>query len=200
MLLYEITTASNILEELTHIILSWSEGHKSSEEKLFVYTYERFKQIATVARTKVKLYNSNQYSMEDVICSTTSLVHEAYIKLATDKKIDIESSKDFFLLVSTVMRHILIDHYRKLSANKRKFDKDSSLKNNINSNDANNFDYISIDHSINKLSNVYPRQAETFQLRYFLGLKNKEIAKLQSVSESLIDKDLRFAKNWIANL
>jgi len=33
-----------------------------------------------------------------------------------------------------------------------------------------------------------------------MGLKNKEIAELHTVSESLIDKDLKFSKNWISNL
>ena len=188
------------MEELTSIIINWSEGHKHSEDKLFAYTYDRFKQIASDTRKKVKKYNCKEGDFEDVICSTTSLVHEAYIKLANEKQIDAKNTKQFFLLVSKIMRHILVDHYRKLTANKRSLDENHRAEKQTDSSTDNLLDYISMDQSVDKLAKSFPRQAETFQLRYFLGLKNKEIAKLHAVSESLIDKDLKFSKNWILNL
>jgi RNA polymerase sigma factor (TIGR02999 family) len=180
--------------------LNWSKGHKHSEDKLLSYTYDRFKLIASQTRKKVKKYHGETHYVDDVIHSTTSLVHEAYLKLAANNEIDAENSKDFFLLVSKIMRHILVDHYRKLTTDKR-------LANNVLftesvqcSNGQSVLDYIQIDQSLAKLAKAFPRQAETFQLRYFMGLKNKEIAELHTVSESLIDKDLKFSKNWITNL
>ena len=186
------------MEDLTHIILDWSQGYKHSEDKLFAYTYNRFKKIASETRTKVERYN-NPPVIEDLIFSTTSLVHEAYLKLASENQIDAENTKEFFLLVSKVMRHILVDHYRKLTANKRTLKNKPEIEKQNSSTDE-YLDYISIDQGLTKLAKTYPRQAETFQMRYFLGFKNKEIAKMHSVSESLIDKDLKFSKNWIMNL
>ena len=58
-------------------------------------------------------------------------------------------------------------------------------------------DYITLDKAIENLTKDYPRQAETIQLRYFHGLKNKEIAQLHQISESLVDKDLKFSKSWM---
>lgn len=187
------------MEDLTSIIVSWSEGQKHSEDKLFAYTYDRFKQIASDTRRKVKTYKSTEEDFEDLIYSTTSLVHEAYLKLANEKTIDAKNTKQFLLLVSKIMRHILVDHYRKLTANKRSLGKHQLFERGAISNNDGLVNYISMDQSVDKLAKSFPRQAETFQLRYFLGLKNKEIAKLHAVSESLIDKDIKFSKNWILN-
>lgn len=188
------------MEALTSIILDWSKGHKHSEDKLFSFTYDRFKHIASQTRKKVIKYQDDTNHVDDVIHSTTSLVHEAFLKLAAKNEIDAENSKEFFLLVSKIMRHILVDHYRKLTADKRTQKEIPELGNQEDSNTDEYLDYISIDYGLSRLAKDYPRQAETFQMRYFLGFKNKEIANLHSVSESLIDKDLKFSKNWIMNL
>ncbi len=188
------------MEALTSIILDWSKGHKHSEDKLFSFTYDRFKLIASQTRKKVIKYQDDTNHVDDVIHSTTSLVHEAFLKLTAKKEIDAENSKEFFLLVSKIMRHILIDHYRKLTAEKRIADNALFTEGIQDKNSQQLLDYIQLDQSITKLAKAFPRQAETFQLRYFTGLKNREIAKLHTVSESLIDKDLKFSKNWIMNL
>jgi|TARA_B110000211_G_scaffold213145_1_gene253378 RNA polymerase sigma factor (TIGR02999 family) len=188
------------LEALTSIILDWSKGHKHSEDKLFSFTYDRFKLIASQTRKKVIKYQDDTNHVDDVIHSTTSLVHEAFLKLTAKNEIDAENSKEFFLLVSKIMRHILVDHYRKLTADKRTQKEAPKLGNQEDSSTVEYLNYISIEQGLSKLAKQHPRQAETFQMRYFLGFKNKEIANLQSVSESLIDKDLKFSKNWILNL
>lgn len=93
------------------------------------------------------------------------------------------------------MRHILVDHYRKNKASKRQFDKTDT--NEFTMPEIYSLDYIAIDQAIENLTKEYPRQAETIQLRYFHGLKNKEIAELHQISESLVDKDLKFSKSWM---
>ena len=186
------------MEDLTKIILDWSSGNKYSEERLYAYTYDRFKNIATETRNKTNGYQNNSSQFGDVISSTTTLVHEAYLKLAEEKKLDLVSSKEFFLLVSKIMRHILIDHYRKYTAAKRdsnSIELDCGVIEGVT-----NLDLMTVERGLIKLSENYPRQAETFQLRYFIGLRNKEIANIHQVSESLVDKDLKFSKNWISNL
>jgi len=180
--------------EATELIKNWSSGDKLSEEKLFVLTYQQFKNIAR--STKKKLGTQNEACLtDDIIHSTTSLVHDAYIKLAPGLTECIDNRKQFYLLVSKVMRHILVDHYRKNTASKRQSNK--NIMSDLSTPIVSSVDYIAIDQAIESLTKEYPRQAETVQLRYFHGLKNKEIAKLQQISESLVDKDLSFSKRWM---
>ncbi len=181
-------------KEITRLIIQWSEGDKFSEEKLFALTYKKFKDIAREAKQKVN-GKSDKNLPSTIIHSTTAIVHDAYIKLAPGLNETVGSRKQFYLLVSKVMRHILVDHYRKNTASKRQFN--SATINEPSLSETSWIDYIAIDQAIESLTKEYPRQAETIQLRYFHGLKNKEIAELHQISESLVDKDLKFSKSWM---
>ena len=180
--------------DITSLILKWSEGDKFSEERLFALTYQKFKSIAREAKQKLNT-KENEDLTANIIHSTTAIVHDAYIKLTPGLSETIDSKKQFYLMVSKVMRHILVDHYRKNKASKRQFDKADT--NEFSMTEISSIDYLAIDQAIESLTKEYPRQAETIQLRYFHGLKNKEIAKLHQISESLVDKDLKFSKSWM---
>ena len=180
--------------DISNLIQRWSEGDKLSEEKLFVLTYQKFKSIAREAKQKLNT-KENADLTANIIHSTTAIVHDAYIKLTPGLNETIDNKKQFYLLVSKVMRHILVDHYRKNKASKRQFDKTDT--NEFTMPEISSLDYIAIDQAIENLTKEYPRQAETIQLRYFHGLKNKEIAELHQISESLVDKDLKFSKSWM---
>lgn len=180
--------------DISNLIQRWSEGDKLSEEKLFVLTYQKFKSIAREAKQKLNT-KENADLTANIIHSTTAIVHDAYIKLTPGLNETIDNKKQFYLLVSKVMRHILVDHYRKNKASKRQFDKADT--NEFTMPEISSLDYIAIDQAIENLTKEYPRQAETIQLRYFHGLKNKEIAELHQISESLVDKDLKFSKSWM---
>lgn len=186
---------SNIPQhDITNLIRNWSEGDKLSEEKLFALTYQKFKSIAREAKQKLNTKDDTD-ATANILHSTTAIVHDAYVKLVPGLNETIASRKQFYLLVSKVMRHILVDHFRKNKAAKRQFDKPDS--NELPTLECASVDYILIDRAIESLTIDHPRQAETLQLRYFHGLKNKEIATLHQISESLVDKDLKFSKSWM---
>lgn len=180
--------------DTTDLIKKWTLGDKTSEDKLFALSYQHFKAIAHNAKSK--LNNKDELNITaDIICSTTALVHDAYLKLAPGITEDIDNRKQFYLLVSKIMRHILVDHHRKKIASKRQITQ--QLDGDYQTSKDFSLDYISIDKAIEHLTKDYPRQAQTIQLRYFHGLKNKEIAQLHQISESLVDKDLKFSKSWM---
>jgi len=182
------------VNETTDLIKQWSLGDKTSEDKLFALTYQQFKTIARDAKSK--LNGEDDFNITaNIIHSTTSLVHDAYLKLSPGITENLDNRKQFYLLVSKVMRHILVDHHRKNTAFKRQ--KQAIIGERPLQQKTFSLDYIVIDKAIENLTKDYPRQAETMQLRYFHGLKNKEIAQLHNISESLVDKDLKFSKSWI---
>jgi len=180
--------------DTTDLIKKWTLGDKTSEDKLFALTYQQFKAIARDAKSKLNGKGELNITA-DIICSTTALVHDAYIKLAPGITEDIDNRKQFYLLVSKIMRHILVDHHRKKVATKRQATQ--QLDDETQASKDFSLDYISIDKAIEHLTKDYPRQAQTIQLRYFHGLKNREIAQLHQISESLVDKDLKFSKSWM---
>jgi RNA polymerase sigma factor (TIGR02999 family) len=175
--------------DVTNLIAKTSLGDKVSEEALFTFTYNKFKEIAKNTKTKV-----SDNEVNDIISSTTEIVHDAYLKLHPSVLQDIDNRREFFTLVAKTMRHILVDHYRKAKCQKRS----SASEDDVNIEQESGFtQYVQIDNAIDKLNQHYPRQAQTLQIKYFLGFMNKEIAELYRVSESTIDKDLLFSKKWL---
>lgn len=53
------------------------------------------------------------------ILSTTVLVHEAFEKLAAQGELPVRQRADFYALCAFAMHQIIIDHYRRRSADKR---------------------------------------------------------------------------------
>jgi len=190
-----------IKNELTELILQYKLGEQLSENRLFVATYKQFKLIAKQAMTKSQKSESN-FCLSDVVHSTTSLVHDAYLKLHTADLSMIENRKMFYLLVATTMRHILVDYFRKRNSQKR--GRNDSALHFIDREDDFSFQqsqveqYFSFEQAIESLQAEYPRPSDIMQLKHFSGLHNKEIAELMKLSESTVEKDLKFARGWIS--
>jgi len=80
----------------------WALGDKTSQDKLFALIYQHFKAI--VRDAKRKLNGKDELNITaDIICSTTALVHDAYIKLAPGITENIDNRKQFYLLVSKLL-------------------------------------------------------------------------------------------------
>ncbi|MET1257125.1 ECF-type sigma factor [Aliikangiella maris] len=182
---------------LTQLIHKWQSGDKFSEEKLFSVTYEQFRRIAKESIQKQKSLGVQPKNIEEIIHSTTSLVHDAYIKISSAQTVDLKNSREFYMLVATTMRHILVDFFRKQNSKKRDVDAvdNKEIKNIPYSHELE--DYLTLDKAIENLLDSFPRPAEILQLKYFFGFQNKEIADVLNISESTVDKDLKFARGWI---
>ena len=57
---------------------------------------------------------------------------------------------------------------------------------------------IALDQALEKLSALNPRQAQIVESRFFSGLSVLEVATLLNASESLVERDWRAAKAWLA--
>jgi RNA polymerase sigma factor (TIGR02999 family) len=48
--------------------------------------------------------------------NTTALVHEVYIRLAAQRRLDVSDREHFFAIAARVMRRVLVDHARRVAA------------------------------------------------------------------------------------
>jgi len=181
-------------EEITELIQKWKLGDSLSENRLFSVTYQQFKILAKKAINK---QSNSQNNLEDIVHSTTSLVHDAYIKLSHANAIDISNRKDFYLLTAKTMRHILVDYFRKKNSQKRYVDISTDVALNDITHASNFEQYLILDKAIQLLHDEHPRPGDILQLKHFFGFANKEIANLLNISESTVDKDLKFARGLI---
>jgi RNA polymerase sigma factor (TIGR02999 family) len=190
------------IPDVTGVILKWSEGDKHAQEQLYLFSYQNFKELARKVKNKVvEKHGEEQFSLMNVAANTTSLVHDAYIKISQSKEIDHPSRQAFYSHFSQSIYSILIDHSRKLLAGKRQNNypaTDSSLQ--INEKEVIQLErLIELDSELKFLAQSHSRQVRTFLLKYVCAMPHAEITAIQQVSESTVEKDLLFVKSQLTN-
>ena len=129
----------------------------------------------------------------------TALVNEAYLKLSSHP-LQLNDKKHFLALAAKQMRHILVDHARKKSAQKRGGDVLMVTLNEsvgIASDHLNELIYL--DELLSELAEFDPRGTQIFELKLFSALTNQEIADLLVLSLATVERDLKATKAWLKN-
>jgi RNA polymerase sigma factor (TIGR02999 family) len=88
-------------EALLH---EWRAGHSDAYKQLFFHLYDQLKRLS-----RQRLRNERA----DHTWQTVDLAHEAYLKLAQNRKVGFFSRNDFLKAASRVMSRLLIDYARK---------------------------------------------------------------------------------------
>lgn len=131
---------------------------------------------------------------------TTALVHEAYLRLAGGQdQIIWESRPQFFSIAAKVMRHILVDHARRYTAQKRGNGIKLSLDDAMALVKERDINLVSLDDALQRLAILDSQQARIVELRFFGGLTINEIAELLQISEIRVSRDWKTAKLWLHN-
>ena len=97
------------------------------------------------------------------------------------------------------MRQILIDYGRARRAAKRGGgEQPMTLVEDRHAGGA-GIDFTALDQALTRLQQLDERKAELLVLHYFGGLTYEESAEALGISPATVDRDLRFAKAWLAN-
>jgi RNA polymerase sigma factor (TIGR02999 family) len=132
--------------------------------------------------------------------SPTTLVNEAWAKLASSPSIAATSRLHFKRIAARAMRQVLVEAARRRAAQKRggpdvafvTFD-DSVAQSTCTSKEL-----LALDAALDELERMQPRQAQMVEYRFFSGLDVAETAALLDVSEATIHRDWRAVKAWLA--
>lgn len=178
-------------ETLTLLLRNAGEGDQNASDKIFELAYQELKHMA---HQKLIGYG-NLETMH-----TTALVHEAYIKLFNHGKLDFENRNHFFALCAKVMRQILVDHYRKKSAEKRGGGRHSETLNTHHGADDidNGEDLLDLDRALSKLGTLNERLSTVVECKFFISMKDEEIASYLGVTDRTVRNDWRKAKMWLS--
>jgi len=160
--------------------------HKQALDDLFSIAYEELRRIAA----------SVPHSGPNVNVSTSTLIHEAWLKLVNSSRLELHSKLHFTCIAARAMRQIVVDMARRRSASKRAalfVTFDEGLGVSI----SRNRDVVALDDALEELARMNPRQARTVELRFFGGLDIPEIVAALGVSQSTVERDWRVAKAWL---
>lgn len=188
--------SEDMTQEITQAIIDWQSKKAGAQEHFYLVIYDHLRRLASKNRQRV-VERFGEEAIQEHVNSTTSLVHELYIKLSQNQEF-YNNRSEFFFMVSRTIHNILVDQARKNSAEKRSAEligidetKDSPQSEHVND------EFLALSESIERLTEDYPRQAKVIQLKYFGGLLAKEIADMLSVSLSSVEKDIAFARAWL---
>ncbi len=178
-------------ENLTKILVRYSEGSPEAREELLPAVYGELKKIAAS-------YMRREYPGHTL--QATALVHEAYFRLIDQESVKWQNRAHFFGIAAQLMRRILIDHARAKYAAKRggsqvKVSFDEALHWSDSEDEA--AQILSVDAALERLAKLDARQAQVVELRYFGGLSIDEVAEVMKTSPATVKRDWAMARAWL---
>jgi RNA polymerase sigma-70 factor, ECF subfamily len=172
------------------------ESGKSPEERraldqLFSVTYEELRRLASSVRR----------SHPGATISPTTMVNEAWVKLAKSPQFASTSRLHFKRIAARAMRQVLVEAARRRDATKRGGEGATVITFDESQGHAASCgqDLLALDTALEELARIQPRQAMMVESRFFGGLDITETAALLEVSEATILRDWRAAKAWLAH-
>ena len=135
----------------------------------------------------------------DHTLETSALVHEAFLRLASEQAAAWQSRAHFLAAAANTMRRVLVNYARARNALKRGADFRTTLVTIPDPSDSGDaLDVLVLDDLLERLARLDERQAQVLELRVFGGFDVDEVAGILEVSSSTVKRDWRFAKAWVA--
>lgn len=136
----------------------------------------------------------------DHTLSATSLVHEAYMKLARSDP-HWQNRAHFFGIAARAMRQILVDHARMRRAEKRGGDwiklTLTGAMQGIEKGADEGIDILKLNDALTELELMDARQAQVVELRYFAGLTIADTADAMNLSAATIKREWSVAMLYL---
>ena len=178
-----------IRHEVTQILREWSDGDANAPARLMPLVYDELRRQARRFLAKER----NSHTLQP-----TALVHEAYMKLIDQSRINWQSRAHFFGIAARMMRRILIDHARAHAAEKRG---GAAIRLSLDDLqiplEQRASDLIALDEALENLMQFDERKAKIVELRFFGGLSDEEISEVLKISTRTVLRDWKTAKLWL---
>jgi len=130
----------------------------------------------------------------------TALVHEVYLRLARERKIEWANRAHFFGACARMMRRILVDHARRRQARKRSGSMTLSGRDRGEApvrGENGTVDLIALDRALECLESLNPRQCQVVEMRFFAGLSVEETAQSLGLASRTVKLDWTKARAWL---
>jgi RNA polymerase sigma-70 factor, ECF subfamily len=129
----------------------------------------------------------------------TALVHEAYLRLIDQRRVDWRNRAQFIGLAAGMMRRILVNHARDRSARKRGGANIQQVSLSLVEAPSGRPDVelIALEDALERLARLDPRKAQVVELKFYGGLTIAEIAEVAQISEATVEREWSFARAWL---
>jgi RNA polymerase sigma factor (TIGR02999 family) len=137
--------------------------------------------------------------------ATSDLVHEAYLRLVDQTRVQWNDRAHFFAVAAHVMRRVLVDHARRNHAARRGGpsrraisleELESANRSGLTANQRDDI-LVAMDEALERLAALDPRQARVVECRFFGGMTEPEIAAVLGLTERTVARDWVKARGWL---
>jgi RNA polymerase sigma factor (TIGR02999 family) len=176
--------------DITGLLLAWGKGDTSAGDRLLSAIYDELHRQAARAMRRENDGNTLQ---------ATALVHEAYIRLIDQRRVEWRNRAHFFGVAAQMMRRVLVDRARARLATKRGGEFQQVTLSDVEAGDAENasLDVLALHEALERLAALDPDQARLVELRYFGGLNIDDTAEALGVSPATVKREWAVARAWL---
>jgi RNA polymerase sigma-70 factor (ECF subfamily) len=176
-------------DAITALLKRWSEGEPAAFDRLVTLLYQELKSLGD----RLLQDRAGAGTLQ-----RTALVHEVFLKLRQQERVEWNDRSHFMSFVARMMRQILVDHARAQLAGKRWGGQERvPLEVAFDQPVQQDRDLVDVHEALDRLARLDPVRARLVELRYFGGLTLEEIADMDGVSLSTVKRDWTAAKLWL---
>ena len=178
-----------VSEQTTQILVDLGNGDRSAAKRLMPLVYDELRGLAQ---------RYMQQERADHTLQATAIVHEAYLRLIDQSRVDWKGRAHFFAVAAEMIRRVLVDHARAHDAAKRGGGaRKVSLTDSVGATEGPDIDLLSLDAALDELGRLNERHRKVVELRFFGGLNIDETAQVLEVSPQTVRSDWRIARAWL---
>ena len=175
--------------DVTQILHDWSGGDRAAPERLMPVVYDELRRLARTFLVGERDTHTLQ---------PTDLVHEAYVRLVDQTRVNWQNRAHFYGIAASMMRRVLIDHARGHATNKRGGGAiHLSLEDVQVPLEQRAADFVALDEALERLSQFDERKCKVVEMRFFGGLNDEEIAEVLGVTTRTVLRDWKKARLWL---
>jgi RNA polymerase sigma factor (TIGR02999 family) len=180
---------------ITDALVALRAGVPDAMERLVPLVYD---QLSKMAHRQLGLESTGH------TLSTTAVVHEAYLRLVDQTRVQWSDRAHFFAVAAQAMRRVLVDHARRHRAARRggperrtmsleEFETEAATLAAADRADM----LVALDDALRQLAAHDARQASVVELRFFGGMTAAEAAEALGITSRTVERDWVKARGWL---
>jgi RNA polymerase sigma factor (TIGR02999 family) len=175
-------------QQITDILLQLRGGSPDAMERLFPLVYQELRRLA---------HQQLLGERPGHTLGTTGLVHEAYLRLVDQTRVEWRDRGHFFQVAAWSMRRILVDYARQYLTLRRggglqrvSLEEDAAIVEQSET-------IVALDEALARLAALNERLGRVVECRFFGGLSEEETAEALGVTTRTVQRDWAKARGWL---
>ena len=175
--------------DATDLLTDIAGGSREAADRLLGLVYDELRDLAQGYLRRER---------PDHTLMPTALVHEAYLRMVDQSRVDWQGRSHFKAIAGRAMQRALVDHARGRNREKRggKWRR-VGLDDAFHLAPSDHLEPVALDDALSRMRELDERQTQVVELRVFGGLSSEEIARVLDVSKRTVERDWKMGQAWL---